>query len=116
MRLFIAIDINDDVRKAVAKLQQDIKSRLRNQNGLKWVNPELMHLTLKFLGEADEGRIDEISDAVEIACADKEVFEFSLSVIGTFGRPISVFVLGGEKPSDELAKLAGDVEHALQRL
>ena len=72
MRLFIAIDINDDVRKAVAKLQQDIKSRLKNQNGLKWVNPELMHLTLKFLGEADENRIDEISDAVEIACAGKK--------------------------------------------
>jgi 2'-5' RNA ligase len=116
MRLFIAIDINDDVRKAVAKLQQDIKSRLRNQNGLKWVNPELMHLTLKFLGEADESRIDEINSAVEIACADKKAFEFSFLVVGTFGRPISVLWLGSERPSDELAKLAGDIEQTLEEL
>jgi 2'-5' RNA ligase len=98
MRLFIAIDINDDVRAAVAKLQQELKGRMKNQNGLKWVNPELMHLTLKFLGEADENRIDEINDAVEIACADKKTFEFSLSVAGTFGRPVKVLWLGSEPP------------------
>ena len=116
MRLFIAIDINNDVRKAVAKLQQDIKSRLRNQNGLKWVNPELMHLTLKFLGEADESRIDEINSAVGIACADKRAFQFNLSVVGTFGRPVSVLWLGSERPSDELAKLAGDIEQTLEEI
>ena len=98
MRLFIAIDINDDVRAAVAKLQQELKGRMKNQNGLKWVNPELMHLTLKFLGEADENRIDEIGDAVEIACADKKTFEFSFSVVGTFGRPVKVLWLGSEPP------------------
>ena len=119
MRLFIAIDINDDVRAAVAKLQQELKGRMKNQNGLKWVNPELMHLTLKFLGEVsaggetspaatrlgeagpnggDENRIDEINDAVEIACADKKTFEFSFSVVGTFGRPVKVLWLGSEPP------------------
>jgi 2'-5' RNA ligase len=116
MRLFIAIDISDDIRKAIAKLQQDVKNRLKNQNGLKWVNPELMHLTLKFLGEADEGGIDEISDAVEIACADKRAFQFSLSVVGAFGRPISVLWLGSEKQSADLVKLAGDIEQALEEL
>jgi len=116
MRLFIAIDINDDVRAAVAKLQQELKGRMKNQNGLKWVNPELMHLTLKFLGEADENRIDEIGDAVEIACADKKTFEFSFSVVGTFGRPVKVLWLGSEKLSAELAGLAGDIEQALEAI
>jgi 2'-5' RNA ligase len=143
MRLFVAIDINDDVRAAVAKLQQELKGRMKNQNGLKWVNPELMHLTLKFLGEVsaggprlrreasetspaatrlgeagpndgDENRIDEINDAVEIACADKKTFEFSFSVVGTFGRPVKVLWLGSEKLSAELAGLAGDIEQALE--
>jgi len=135
MRLFIAIDIDDDVRAAVAKLQQELKGRMKNQNGLKWVNPELMHLTLKFLGEVsaggetspaatrlgeagpnggDENRIDEINDAVEIACADKKTFEFSFSVVGTFGRPVKVLWLGSEKLSAELAGLAGDIEQALE--
>jgi 2'-5' RNA ligase len=116
MRLFIAIDINDDVRAAVAKLQQELKGRMKNQNGLKWVNPELMHLTLKFLSEADENRIDEIGDAVEIACADKKTFEFSFSVVGTFGRPVKVLWLGSEKLSAELAGLAADIEQALEAI
>jgi 2'-5' RNA ligase len=116
MRLFVAIDINNDVRAAVAKLQQELKSRMKNRDGLKWVNPELMHLTLKFLGEADEGRIGEINDAVEIACADKKAFEFSLSMVGTFGRPVKVLWLGSENQSAELVKLAGDIEQALEEL
>jgi 2'-5' RNA ligase len=116
MRLFIAIDIDEDVRKAVAKLQQNFKNGLKNQHGLKWVSPELMHLTLKFLGETDENRIDEVGDAVEVACADKKAFQFSLTIVGTFGRPVSVLWLGSEKPSDELAKLAGDIEEALEEL
>jgi 2'-5' RNA ligase len=116
MRLFIAIDIKDNVRSAVAKLQQQLKSRMKNQNGLKWVEPEIMHLTLKFLGEADESRIDEINAAVEIACADKKVFEFNLSAVGTFGRPAKVLWLGNEKPGEKIVKLAGDLEQALEEL
>jgi 2'-5' RNA ligase len=116
MRLFIAIDIDNDVCKAVAKLQQELIGRLRNQKGLKWVEPENMHLTLKFLGEADESRVDEINAAVEIACGDKKAFEFSLSTVGTFGRPAKVLWLGSEKQSDELVKLAADLEQALEGL
>jgi RNA 2',3'-cyclic 3'-phosphodiesterase len=116
MRLFVAIDIDDDVQAAVAKLQQELKGRMKNQNGLKWVNPELMHLTLKFLGEADENRVDEISDAVEIACGDKKVFEFSLSTVGTFGRPVKVLWLGNEEPGEKIVRLAADIEQALEQL
>jgi 2'-5' RNA ligase len=124
MRLFVAIDINDDVRKAVAKLQQELKGRLKNQKGIKWVSPDVMHLTLKFLGEADENKIDEINSALEIACTefcrsacgDKKSFEFELSLIGTFGRPASVLWLGSDKQSEEILKLAADLENAFEEL
>jgi len=116
MRLFIAIDINDDVCKSVAKLQQELKSRLKNQKGIKWVSPDVMHLTLKFLGEADENKIDEINSALEITCSDKKPFEFELSLIGTFGRPASVLWLGSEKQSEEIVALAADLENAFEEL
>ena len=116
MRLFIAIDINEDVCKAVAKLQQELKSRLKNQKGLKWVSPDVMHLTLKFLGEADENRMDEIYSALEIACADKKSFGFELSLVGTFGRPAKVLWLGSEKQGQEIAVLAADLENAFKEL
>ncbi|OHB45184.1 MAG: 2'-5' RNA ligase, partial [Planctomycetes bacterium GWC2_45_44] len=90
MRLFIAIDIDDTVKYAVVKLQQRMKQSLRNGNGLKWVEPEQMHLTLKFLGEVDESRIGEIGEAIKTACFEKKAFEFELSAVGTFGRPTKV--------------------------
>jgi 2'-5' RNA ligase len=116
MRLFIAIDINEDVRKAIANLQQQLKDKMKNGNGLKWVAPENMHLTLKFLGETEENKIDEIIAAIEIACADKKTFDFSLSSLGTFGRPAKVLWLGCEKPNSGLVKLAGDLDISLNEL
>jgi len=116
MRLFIAIDIDDAIKTAVVKLQQQLKQGLRNGNGLKWVEPEQMHLTLKFLGEVDDGRIDEIGEAVKTACFEKKAFEFELSAVGTFGRPTKVLWLGNEKQSSELIALAESVEQALQEL
>jgi 2'-5' RNA ligase len=116
MRLFIAIDIDDAVKAAVVKLQQRMKQGLRNGNGLKWVGQEQMHFTLKFLGEVDESRIDEIGEIIKIACFEKNAFEFELSAVGTFGRPAKVLWLGSENQSSELVALAESVEQALQEL
>lgn len=116
MRLFIAIDIDDDVRKAVAELQQELKSRLKNRSGLKWVEPRVMHLTLKFLGEVEEDKVDEINAAIEMVCSGKKAFDLSFSTVGTFGRPAKVLWLGSEKQSDELVKLVEDVEQILAEL
>jgi len=116
MRLFVAINIDDAVKVAVAKLQQQFRQRLRNGNGLKWVEPAIMHLTLKFLGEVDESRIEEINDAIILACLEKKAFEFELSTVGTFGRPAKVLWLSSEKQSSELIALADSVEQAMQEL
>ncbi|MDD5134087.1 MAG: RNA 2',3'-cyclic phosphodiesterase [Phycisphaerae bacterium] len=116
MRLFIAIDIDDSVLVSVAKLQEQVKDRMKNRNGLKWVGPELMHLTLKFLGEVDETRIEEITDAITIVCLEKKIFEFRLSVIGSFGRPAKVLWLGSAEQNAELAALAESIEQGLSEL
>lgn len=116
MRLFIAIDIYDAVKAAVVKLQQRIKISLRNGNGLKWVEPEQMHLTLKFLGEVDDSRLDEIGEIINIACFEKKTFEFEFSAVGTFGRPSKVLWLGSEKQNAELLDLADSVEQAMHQL
>ncbi len=115
MRLFIAIDISNDTRKAIAALQQDLKRRLRSQS-IKWVEPENMHLTLKFLGEADENKLDEIYSALEITCSGKKPFEIIFSVIGTFGRPARVLWLGCEKEKEEIVTLAAGLEGAFEEL
>lgn len=64
MRLFIAIDLDDDARAAIAAEQQRLKQALRSAPSLKWVRPEQMHLTLVFIGEVDEARAAQIGIAV----------------------------------------------------
>ena len=60
MRVFIAIDIGEQIRKALADLQDKLQGKADIKKGdAKWVNPENIHLTLKFLGEIkDEQAVD----------------------------------------------------------
>jgi 2'-5' RNA ligase len=56
MRLFIAIELDDAARRAIASLQARLKAAPGGErSALKWIRPEHMHLTLAFLGELDEG-------------------------------------------------------------
>ena len=56
MRLFVAIDLDDDVRRAIAAEQKRLMRELPGESSLRMVRPEQMHLTLAFLGEVDEVR------------------------------------------------------------
>ncbi len=52
MRCFIAINISEGIRKGLAKLQDELRGKADIRKGdVKWVDPEAIHLTLKFLGE-----------------------------------------------------------------
>ncbi len=57
MRLFVAVDLSDEARQAMAAEQQRIAAALAGrQTSLKWVRPEHMHLTLVFFGSVYEAR------------------------------------------------------------
>jgi RNA 2',3'-cyclic 3'-phosphodiesterase len=58
MRLFIAIELDDHARHAIAGEQTRLKAAFveGDRSGLRWISPEHMHLTLAFLGEIDESR------------------------------------------------------------
>ncbi len=60
MRAFIAIELSPPIREKLAELQALLK---KSGADVKWVKPDNIHLTLKFLGEIDEekrGKIEEI--------------------------------------------------------
>jgi len=116
MRCFIAVDINDKISGRIDKLQSELKRLLKNQTGIKWVKPQLIHLTLKFLGEIEDSQIDLITQAIERICRGFKSFELEFSAVGTFGRPPKVLWLGIEKPVKELQKLAADIEQACEEL
>jgi len=59
MRLFIAVEISNEVREKISEVQKYLLC-----DEIKVVHPELIHITLKFLGEVDESKLDEIKTAL----------------------------------------------------
>lgn len=111
VRLFVAVNLPAATRRAA----WDAAAPLRTAGlPVRWIAGDALHITMKFLGDVDEARVDAIRDALAGALREARAFELGLSGFGCFpdtARP-RVFWLGVEKhPALEL--LANDVEHAL---
>ncbi len=81
MRIFIAIELPEEIRSALAALQDDL-SRARADVG--WTKPDNQHLTLKFLGEVEEQRIGQIAPACQSAIIGATPFTVSIKDTGAF--------------------------------
>ena len=114
MRLFVAVDIDENLRAVITGLQSDLRDRINLKTGrLKWADPNLMHLTLKFLGEVEEDKVPGICEIVAAAAQSHESFSFEIPVLGCFGRPIKVIWLGADEENENLLQLHQDIENAL---
>lgn len=113
MRLFVALDFPDAVRDAIRGLIAQLKPESRSA---RWVRPEGMHITLKFLGETDPSRLDPIRSALSAVHSSQPV-EMRFRGLGFFpnGRRPRVFWIGVDASSN-LAELAADVDRALTPL
>ncbi|MDS0259894.1 RNA 2',3'-cyclic phosphodiesterase [Haloarcula sp. S1CR25-12] len=80
-RLFVSVDL-DGLAHAVADVQQ----RFEDTAGLRLTDPEQAHVTLKFLGDTDPERVDDLVDALETAVEDSGVdpFEAHFGGLGVF--------------------------------
>jgi 2'-5' RNA ligase len=104
IRSFVAVDLPSKFHPDVAKIEAKI-----NMPGIKIVKPELIHVTLKFLGEVPEEKIDDIAAALEKV--KMEPFQARVRGAGAFpGKSIRVVWLGLEGRFEELQRL---VEEAL---
>jgi 2'-5' RNA ligase len=81
-RLFAAIKIHPSA--SYIRLFNEISSSLYHER-IKWVEPENMHLTLKFFGETDEIQIPVIRQAIETAVSQSEPFTIKIANTGIFG-------------------------------
>jgi 2'-5' RNA ligase len=85
---------------------------------VKWVTPANAHLTLKFLGDVDEEKIDEIAGKVSAACRGTRPFKMSLAGLGAFpnGRRPSVIWVGVEEGREFLSDLNEKIEKELEKM
>ena len=115
MRCFIAIDIPEDIRADLADLQKNLAGRVDIRQGdVKWVEPEDMHLTLKFLGEVPDSQVAEVCNIVKDVAARHQRFELEVKEVGSFGgRSARVLWVGAGLDCPELLQLQADLEERL---
>jgi 2'-5' RNA ligase len=57
MRLFVALDIDEDIRGRIIRFLDDVRELVPEA---RWVRPESLHVTLKFIGEKSEAEAEKI--------------------------------------------------------
>ncbi|RLG38576.1 RNA 2',3'-cyclic phosphodiesterase [Candidatus Alkanophaga liquidiphilum] len=111
MRSFIAIDLSDELRGEVAGIQKEFQFL----KGVKPVKPEQAHLTLKFLGEVPEGRVNALKRALDGVRAAS--FELRLRGVGVFPNTRRIRVIWvGVEDSAALNTLHAEIEAKLEKL
>ncbi len=111
MRLFIAAGLPADVRGKLASAQGKIGDECA---GIKWVEEENLHVTLRFLGEVDEGKVEGIKES--LGSVKQEPFVCSVRGLGAFPGPDRVRVIwAGVEPETPFMKLHGKIDNALER-
>jgi len=115
MRVFIAIDIDKAIRKGLADLQTELRSKVDiKKSDVKWVNAENVHLTLKFLGEIKDKDVVEVCNITKEVAGRHKSFEMDVESVGYFGgRSARVLWIGIGKGSENLLELQKDLEQQL---
>lgn len=106
IRSFIAIELPEEIRQALSKIQSGLKKR---DYPVKWVDPNGIHLTLKFLGDVAADKIDLVTTAIEVAASGILPFRLEVNELGVFPSPKRVQVIwvglsGGLEPLAQLQK------------
>ncbi|MBS3764969.1 RNA 2',3'-cyclic phosphodiesterase [Candidatus Bipolaricaulota bacterium] len=111
MRTFFSLELPESVKNQIKSAGQSIEGPAY----VKWVSEDNLHITLKFLGEVDRGRIPEIKERAEGTASRSEPFEFNIDKLGGFPNlnfP-KVIWLGSSSPPDEILRLHDDLEESL---
>ncbi|APW97176.1 2'-5' RNA ligase [Halobiforma lacisalsi AJ5] len=110
MRLFVSVDLPDELADPVADLQAEFD----DASGLSFTDPEQAHVTLKFLGDVDEDRLPDLQRELAAAVEDAGIDPFTARFGGLGVFPtleyISVLWLGAETGGNELTALHEAIE------
>jgi len=111
VRLFVALLFTDEIKNRLGELIADLKPRA---DAVKWVEAKNIHLTLKFIGEVPEKKVEPITKAVAAVMAGKKKFEGRVAKCGGFPnlrKPRVLWV--GLDGADPAAVIAKELNHKL---
>jgi 2'-5' RNA ligase len=115
IRSFIAVELPDEIRHALAGVQEHLK---RNVAGVRWVGPTSIHLTLKFLGDIAAEQVQPIAAAAMGAVQNEPPLSVGVCGLGAFPNPRRprVIWVGIEGDVERLGRLQTRLEEALEPL
>lgn len=113
VRAFVAIELPSILLKRIEELQETLKKEVKGTRSVSWPRPEGIHLTLKFLGDVEETRIEDISTALTGASSGFKSMRLKAGGVGCFPtqrNPRVIWV--GLSHSEELERLQNNIEEA----
>jgi len=112
MRLFVGIGLPDRCRDAISRALFPLRER---GDAISWTRAENLHLTLKFLGEVPEDRVEPLAAGMAAASEDSRPFDLLLEGAGGFPTISSPRILwvGIREPLDPVRKLHQNMENVL---
>ncbi len=115
MRLFIAISLEDKIKKAISSIRKKLKIDVLKP---KWVDSKNCHITLKFLGEVEKERLQEILNILKDEALKCKPFSISFGEIGAFPKPDypRVVWIGIEMGYDSLLPIVNYLENEFERI
>src|SRR5438552_2912088 len=82
-RIFVAIDISDEARARVASYTKALRHEFQDLR-VSWVNPEKLHITIRFAGDLDESDLASLTASISTAAAETAPFSIKISGTGAF--------------------------------
>ncbi len=117
LRTFIAIELDRELQETLAGLQNRLRQEVAPRC-VRWVRPEGVHLTLKFLGDTSEEQVEQVKEALARAAREVSPFGFTVGGVGCFPntRQPRVVWVGLHEPTGALRRLRDAVEREVAPL
>lgn len=115
MRLFISIELPEEIKRAIGQVQEQLRKAGASAG---WTRPGGIHLTIKFLGEVPEAKVQDIMAVLPGAAQGAGNLNLAVAGAGAFpnAKNPRVLWLGVQGDLDPLSVLQGRVEDAMERL
>ncbi len=113
LRLFCALPVPANVQEELSAATDSLRGIL-SPASISWVKRGNFHLTLRFLGDVEQNRVDELASQLEMACRGTQPFELSCQGLGCFPnlRRARVIWAGLQEDGEGLAQLQNRVDAA----
>ncbi|HJX31764.1 MAG TPA: RNA 2',3'-cyclic phosphodiesterase [Thermodesulfobacteriota bacterium] len=115
IRSFIAVPLNAEIIFHLEKVQKELRTLPAD---VKWVNPQSIHLTLKFLGNIEEGNVEDIARGIQNGIKGVKSWSAAVRNMGAFPslKNPRVIWIGIEDQSGQLVRLQNQIEQQMSKL